>query len=165
MERLTVLHPIPPVYDQESRVLLLGTFPSPKSREAGFYYSHPQNRMWRVLASLFGEETPADTESRRSFLLRHGIAMWDVLSSCSIAGAEDSSIRDPVPNDIRPLLRAAPISAIFCTGKKSFSLYNRYLRTETGRDAVCLPSTSPANCRKETLHTLSEAYRILLQYL
>ncbi len=75
MERLSVLHSIPPVYDQESRVLLLGTFPSPKSREAGFYYSHPQNRMWRVLASLFGEETPADTESRRSFLLRHGIAM------------------------------------------------------------------------------------------
>ena len=145
--------------------LLLGTMPSPKSREAGFFYGHPQNRMWPVLARLFGEETPTDTESRRRFLLLHQIAMWDVLSSCSIRGADDSSIRDPVPNDLRPILEQAPIAAIFCTGKKSFSLYNRYIRPVTGREAFCLPSTSPANCRNQNLETLTDAYRALLSFL
>ena len=135
MESSTIIHTIPPVYDRRSRVLLLGTMPSPKSREAGFFYGHPQNRMWPVLARLFGEETPTDTESRRRFLLLHQIAMWDVLSSCSIRGADDSSIRDPVPNDLRPILEQSPIAAIFCTGKKSFSLYNRYIRPVTGREA------------------------------
>ena len=153
-----VTHTIPPVYDRESRVLLLGTMPSPKSREAGFYYGHPQNRMWPVLARVFGEETPMGTEARRAFLLRHHIAMWDVLASCTIHGAEDSSIRDAVPNDVGMLLRLAPIGAIYTTGKKAFSLYRKYLLPETGREAICLPSTSPANCRWETLETLTRAY-------
>ena len=165
MESSTIIHTIPPVYDRRSRVLLLGTMPSPKSREAGFFYGHPQNRMWPVLARLFGEETPTDTESRRRFLLLHQIAMWDVLSSCSIRGADDSSIRDPVPNDLRPILEQSPIAAIFCTGKKSFSLYNRYIRPVTGREAFCLPSTSPANCRNQNLETLTDAYRALLSFL
>lgn len=161
MKETQVRHTIPPVYDRESRVLLLGTMPSPKSREAGFYYGHPQNRMWPVLARVFGEETPMGTEARRDFLLRHHIAMWDVLASCTICGAEDSSIRDAVPNEIGQLLDAAPIGAIYTTGKKAFALYRRYLLPETGREAVCLPSTSPANCRWQTMESLTEAYGVL----
>ena len=122
MESAFVLHTIPPVYDKNSRVLLLGTMPSPKSREAGFFYGHRQNRMWPVLARIFEEDTPMGAAARRDFLLRHRIAMWDVLSSCAIRGAGDGSIRDPAPNDIRPILQSAPIAAIFCTGKKAFSL-------------------------------------------
>ena len=165
MEQERIIHTIPPVYDENSRVLLLGTMPSPKSREAGFYYGHPQNRMWPVLSSLFGEETPQGTGERRDFLLRHRIAMWDVLGSCTIRGADDGSIRDPEPNDLGPLLESAPIAAIFTTGKKAYTLYNRYIAPNTGREAVCLPSTSPANCRYETLETLKAAYGVLLKYL
>ena len=165
MESSIIIHAIAPVYDQNSRVLLLGTMPSPKSREAGFFYGHPQNRMWPVLSRIFGEETPLDTEARRAFLLRHHIAMWDVLSSCTIRGADDSSIRDPVPNDLHPILKAAPIAAIFTTGKKAFTLYNRYIRPVTGLEARCLPSTSPANCRYETLESLTTAYRAILPFL
>lgn len=165
MEAGTIYHGIPPVYNQQSRVLLLGTIPSPKSRQAGFFYGHPQNRMWPVLARIFEEPVPLGTEARRDFLLSHRIAMWDVLSACTIRGADDSSIRDPVPNDLRPILAEAPIAAIFTTGKKAFSLYTRYIRPAIGRDALCLPSTSPANCRYETMETLTAAYRALLQYL
>lgn len=165
MESSTIIHTIPPVYDRRSRVLLLGTMPSPKSRESGFFYGHPQNRMWPVLARIFDEETPMGTDARRDFLLRNRIAMWDVLASCIITGADDSSIREPVPNDLRPILDAAPIAAIFCTGKKSYSLYNRHIRPVTGREAICLPSTSPANCRNQDLDSLTEAYRMLLQYM
>ena len=164
MELKTVRHTIPPVWDKTSRVLLLGTMPSPKSRETGFFYGHPQNRMWPVLARVYGEETPMGAEARRAFLLRHHIAMWDVLASCAIAGAEDSTIRDPVPNDLGPLLAGAPIAGIFTTGRKAYALYRRCLLPVTGREAVCLPSTSPANCRYETLETLTAAYRILLDY-
>lgn len=156
-----ITHTIAPVYDRESRVLLLGTMPSPKSREAGFYYGHPRNRMWPVLARVFDEETPMGTEARRAFLLRHHIAMWDVLSACTIRGAEDGSIRNAVANDLRPVLAAAEIRGIFCTGKKSWQLYQKLILPVTGREAICLPSTSPANCRYETLDTLMEAYGIL----
>lgn len=119
MKEEQVFHTIPPVYDKTSRVLLLGTMPSPKSREAGFYYGHPQNRMWKVLGQVFGEETPMGTEARRAFLLRHHIAMWDVLAACTIRGAEDSSIADAVPNDIRPILSEAPVEHIYTTGRKA----------------------------------------------
>lgn len=165
MEPTTVHHAIPPVYDGSSRVLLLGTMPSPKSREAGFFYGHPQNRMWTVLARVFEEPVPMGTDARREFLLTHHIAMWDVLSSCVISGAEDSSIRDAKANDLRPILAAAPITAIFTTGKKAFALYNRHIRPQIGREAVCLPSTSPANCRYETLDTLTAAYGVLREFI
>lgn len=165
MEAGTVYHSIPPVYDENSRVLLLGTMPSPKSRAAGFFYGHPQNRMWKVLSRVFGEETPMGTAARRAFLLNHHIAMWDVLSACTITGADDSSIRNAVPNDIRPILEAAPIAGIFTTGKKALSLYKQHILPVTGREAVSLPSTSPANCRYETLETLTAAYGILREYV
>ena len=114
---------------------------------------------------LFEEETPQGRDARRDFLLRHHIAMWDVLASCTIRGADDGSIRDSQPNDLRPLLEEAPIAAIFTTGKKAFALYNQYIRPEVQREALVLPSTSPANCRYETLETLKIAYRALLPFL
>ena len=159
-----VLHPLEPVADAGSRVLLLGTMPSPKSREAGFYYAHPQNRFWRVLAALLGEETPAGTQERLAFARRHHIALWDVLRACSIEGADDGSIRQPEVNDLRQVLERADIRAIFTTGAKAAALYKRYCLPVTGRPAIPLPSTSPANCRV-TLDGLTEAYRAILAYI
>ena len=159
-----VLHPLEPVADAGSRVLLLGTMPSPKSREAGFYYAHPQNRFWRVLAALWGEETPAGTQERLAFARRHHIALWDVLRACSIEGADDGSIRQPEVNDLRQVLERADIRAIFTTGAKTAALYKRYCLPVTGRPAIPLPSTSPANCRV-TLDGLTEAYRAILAYI
>ena len=159
-----VLHPLEPVADAGSRVLLLGTMPSPKSREAGFYYAHPQNRFWRVLAALWGEETPAGTQERLAFARRHHIALWDVLRACSIEGADDGSIRQPEVNDLRQVLERADIRAIFTTGAKAAALYKRHCLPVTGRPAIPLPSTSPANCRV-TLDGLTEAYRAILAYI
>ena len=159
-----VLHPLEPVADAGSRVLLLGTMPSPKSREAGFYYAHPQNRFWRVLAALWGEETPAGTQERLAFARRHHIALWDVLRACSIEGADDGSIRQPEINDLRRVLDRADIRAIFTTGTKAAALYKRYCLPVTGRPAIPLPSTSPANCRV-TLDELTQAYRAILAYI
>ena len=159
MEREQLIHPIPPTYDANSEILILGSFPSAKSREMGFYYGHPQNRFWRVLAALYGEETvPMAVDARRAFLLRKHVAAWDVIASCTIAGAADSSIRDARPNDLRPILAAAPVRAIFCNGKTSHGLYCRYIEPAVGRSAVCLPSTSPANAAW-TLPRLIEAWR------
>ena len=159
-----VLHPLEPVADAGSRVLLLGTMPAPKSREAGFYYAHPQNRFWRVLAALWGEETPAGTQERLAFARRHHIALWDVLRACSIEGADDGSIRQPEINDLRRVQDRADIRAIFTTGTKAAALYRRYCLPVTGRPAIPLPSTSPANCRA-TLDDLTQAYRAILAYI
>ena len=159
-----VIHTLEPVVDAESRVLLLGTMPSPKSREAGFYYGHPQNRFWRVLAAVTGEPVPQGTDEKRAFLHRRHIALWDVLHACTIRGADDASIREPEPNDLRRVLDAADIRAIFTTGTKAAALYRRYSQPLTGRPAYPLPSTSPANCRP-SLADLTEAYRVLLAYI
>lgn len=158
-----VEHTLQPVFDHHSSVLVLGTMPSPKSRETGFYYNHPQNRFWKVLGLLFGEPTPASNGEKRNLALRHGIALWDVLASCTIQGASDSSIADCQPNDICWLLEQAPIQAIFCTGAKATQLYERYCLPETGIAATRLPSTSPANAAF-SLERLEEAYRLLLPY-
>ena len=159
-----VVHPLTPVFDGNSRVLILGTMPSPKSREAGFYYSHPQNRFWRILAELSGEPLPRTNEEKTALVLSHRIALWDVLKSCRIDGADDGSIRDPVPNDIAALLQSTKIGTIFTTGTKSAALYRRLCRQSTGLDALPLPSTSPANCRHYPYERLLETYRILLNY-
>ena len=155
-----VIHPLEPVWNADSRILILGTMPSPKSREAGFYYGHPRNRFWPVLAAVFGEEVPVDTQARKAFCLRHGVALWDVLASCEIAGADDASIRNAVPNPIETLLAQAPIRAVYTTGKKAFDLYGRLCYPRTHVAAVSLPSTSPANCAC-SLQRLIEAYRVL----
>mgnify|MGYP005784774261 FL=1 len=138
-------HNIQPVYDENSKILILGSFPSVKSREKGFFYGHPQNRFWRVVAAVRNEAVPETTAEKKAFLLRNGIAVWDVIKSCDITGSGDSSIKNAVPNDISVILKTAPIERIFCNGAASYKLYKRFLEPETGMAAVKLPSTSPAN--------------------
>ena len=145
MEKATQLHNIPPLYDKSSRVLILGSFPSVKSREAAFFYAHPQNRFWPTLAAVLDEATPKTVEDKRSLVLRHGIALWDVIASCEITGSADSSIKNVVANDLSPILTAADIRQIFVNGKTAEKYYRKYTEAATGRAAVCLPSTSPAN--------------------
>ena len=140
-----IIHPIPPLYDGNSRILILGSFPSVKSREAMFFYSHPQNRFWRLLAVLFDEEAPTTIDEKRSFALRHNIAMWDVIHSCTITGSSDSSIRDVVPNDLSVILDNSSVERIFCNGALSYNMYMKYIFPATGITAEKLPSTSPAN--------------------
>ncbi|THG38945.1 DNA-deoxyinosine glycosylase [Adlercreutzia caecimuris] len=141
----SVEHGIPPVFDGRSEVLVLGTMPSPKSREAGFFYGHPQNRFWRVLAALFDEPVPESNAERADLLLRHHIALWDVLASCDIEGASDASIRNARPNDLSRILHAAPVRHVFCTGATSARLYGKLCEPICGIAAQKLPSTSPAN--------------------
>lgn len=160
-----VYHELAPVYNGASRILILGTMPSPKSREFGFYYSHPQNRLWKVLADVLGEPLPETIAEKERFLLDHKIAMWDVLCSCEIKGADDSSIMNPQPNEIGRILEAADIRAVFTTGKKATQLYQKLCYPVTKRPSVYLPSTSPANCRNQTRETLTDAYRVILEYL
>ena len=157
------VHPIEPVYDEHSRVLLLGSFPSPKSREVGFYYGHPRNRMWRVLAEVCGcgASLPETTSERREFLLAHGIAMHDVASSCEIVGASDASIRDVEPADLSPIFATARIEAVFATGSRAAELYEKLQLPLTGVPAMRLPSTSPANAAM-SLDALVEVYRTAL---
>ena len=135
-----------PVYDDRSRALILGTWPSPKSREMAFYYGHPQNRFWPLLAALTGEPLPRGRISPpKSSCFAPRLALWDTLESCTITGASDASIRDVVPNDIAGLLRKAPIQAVFCNGATAYRIYTKYQQPLTGIPAVRLPSTSPAN--------------------
>lgn len=158
-------HTIDPVFDRRSRVLLLGSFPSPKSREVGFFYGHPQNRMWRVLAEVMNERAvPQTVEDRTAFLLSYRIAMWDVIASCAIKGASDASIRDVVPNDLSRILDVAPIQAIFCTGGKSHQLYRRYQEKLVGIPAIKLPSTSGANA-SWGFDRLVAAYQVVAEVL
>ena len=140
-----LIHPIAPVFNSSSRVLILGSFPSVKSREEGFFYGHPQNRFWRVASTVFGEDVPLSIEDKKSFLLRNHLALWDVIGSCEIEGSSDSSIRNVTVNDISVILDAADIKDIFLNGKKAFQLYQKYLYPVIGREGICLPSTSPAN--------------------
>lgn len=158
----TVRHPLEAVFDKESRVLVLGTMPSPKSRETGFYYNHPQNRFWKVMAALFREPLPETNDEKRELVLEHGIALWDVLAECTIEGASDGSIADCVPNNIGSLLAKAPIEAIFCTGAKAAELYAKYCEPQTGMKATRLPSTSPVNAAV-SLEQLIEAYQPIRQ--
>lgn len=172
----TVIHEIPAVWDGESRILMLGTMPSPASREAGFFYMHPRNRFWQVLPAVFGEKlkfpnSAAEKETaiaeRRSFLLKHNIALWDVLASCEIHGAQDSSIQNAVPNDFTELFEKSKIQRVFCTGKTAFSLWKKFCadryEKRFGITSECLPSTSPANAAWSLEH-LIESYRILQDF-
>ena len=153
-----------PIYNKESKVLMLGTMPSPKSREVGFYYGHPRNRFWKVLSDVCGEEVPETKKDKITFALRNHIAVWDVLAGCEIRGADDSSIRNPKPNDMNLILKEAPIQAIFATGQKAAQLYRRYCYKDTGIEIICLPSTSPANCRV-SYEELYEAYSVIQEYI
>lgn len=146
-ETQLIRHTIAPIYAPNSKVLLLGTMPSPKSREAAFYYAHPQNRFWQTLAAVFSEPLPQNIAEKTSLLLRHQLALWDVLDSCLIKGADDNSIREPQANDIAAIIAKTQISAVFCTGAKAHQLYQKLCLPNTGISAVRLPSTSPANRR------------------
>lgn len=145
MEYQKVTHEFEPIYDEQSKVLILGSLPSVKSREQGFYYGHPQNRFWRVLACLTGEEVPVTMQDKKAMLLKHGIAVWDVIESCDIIGSSDSSIRNVAVNDFTRILRVVPEIRIFANGTKAWELYQKYAFPITGREAMKIPSTSPAN--------------------
>lgn len=153
-------HPIPPIYDENSKILILGSFPSVRSREAEFFYGHPQNRFWRVTAGVFECPVPQTVDEKKKFLLTHGIALWDVISSCEIEGSSDSSIRDVVPNDLGEILAVADIKQIYVNGKTAEKFYNKYMRLEYNREAVCLPSTSPANAAW-CVEKLIDAWRVI----
>ena len=150
-ERERIIHPLDPVFDERSCALVLGTMPSPKSREVGFYYGHPQNRFWRVIAALWNEPVPATNEARAALVLRHRIALWDVIASCEIAGASDASIAHARPNDLARVVDAAPIEAVFTTGAKAARLYERLCAPAfPDLPHIALPSTSAANARMRT---------------
>ena len=155
-----IKHPFPPLYDKNSKILILGSFPSVKSREQMFFYGHPQNRFWRVMAAVLKSETPQTIPEKRALLLSHGIALWDVLAACEIRGSADSSIKNAVVNDLNPILSGADIEKIFVNGKMAERFYNKYTLKQTGRQAVCLPSTSPANASM-TLEKLIDAWSII----
>lgn len=140
-----MIHTFEPVYDQQSKILILGTFPSVKSRESGFYYQHPQNRFWKVISALVGWPTPGTIEEEKTLLLENHIAVWDVIYSCDINGSSDSSIKNVVPNDIRSLFDKTDIETIYANGGKAYELYKRYCFIQTNMEIIKLPSTSPAN--------------------
>ncbi len=140
-----VTHPIPPVFDADSQVLILGSFPSVKSRETGFFYGHPQNRFWKVIAAVFEEDIPKTIEEKKACLLRNHIAVWDVIRSCDIKGSSDASIKNVTANNLDVVLKAALIKEIFVNGKMASKYYQKYMEPYVGRPAICLPSTSPAN--------------------
>ena len=157
---MPIIHPIPPAFDQNSRVLILGSFPSVKSREAQFFYGHPQNRFWRVLSALFDEPAGETPTEKTAFLLRHRLAVWDVIRSCEITGSADSSIKHAVPNDLTAILQTAQIARIFTNGKTADRLYRQYLLSATRMEEVCLPSTSPANAQW-TLEKLCAVWQVV----
>ena len=151
-----VLHSIAPVYDSSSKILILGSFPSVASREVGFFYGHAQNRFWRVISALLGTEPPNTVEDKIGLLISHGIALWDVIASCEIVGSSDSTIKDAVPNDLSVILSSANIRAIFVNGKTALKYYDKYMKNKYGREAACLPSTSPANAAFSLPRLISE---------
>ena len=161
LERERVSHEFPAVYDRESRVLLLGSIPSPKSREVGFYYGHPQNRFWKVLAKVLGEDVPVTIPQKKAMLKKHHVALWDTIYSCDIVGSSDSSIRNVVPTDLRPILDGSRVRRIFCNGRTSGLYFKKYQAEILGREAQTLPSTSPANAAW-TMERLLDAWRVIL---
>jgi len=159
---MTQYHNIQPIYNQDSQILILGSFPSVKSREAQFFYHHPQNRFWKILASLFHENTPISIEDKKAFLLNHNIAIWDVIESCDIHGSSDSSIQNVKANDLSIILNKASIQYIFTNGKKSHQLYQKYCLPITHIEDICLPSSSPANAQY-SLEKLIKEWQIIRQ--
>ena len=155
-----IIHPIPPVYDINSKILILGSFPSVKSREEGFFYGHPQNRFWKVISTVFGERLPMTIEEKKELLLRNHVAVWDVIGSCDIVGSSDSSIKNVLVNDLRNILDTDDISARFVNGKTAYRFYQKYTKALTRREAICLPSTSPANAAW-SFEKLTDSWRII----
>lgn len=158
MERIE--HPFGPLFSVHSRTLILGSFPSIKSREQSFFYGHPQNRFWRVIAAVCGAEVPSTITEKKELILRHELALWDSIASCEITGSSDASIRNARANDLSVILDHSSIEHIYCNGRKSYELYHRYIEPAVQREAVCLPSTSPANAQW-SLDRLIEAWSVV----
>ena len=154
-------HTIPPFCDQSSQILILGSFPSVKSRETGFYYGHPQNRFWKVLANVFHDPLPLSVDEKKQFLSKHNIALWDVIQQCEIEGSSDSSIKNAVYNDIAYLISQTDIKRIFTNGKLAHNLYTTHLLKQTGIEAENLPSTSPANA-SYSVDKLTSFWKVIL---
>ena len=163
MEAGLVTHEFDSFFDKDSRVLILGTIPSPKSREQGFYYGHPQNRFWKVLAAVLDCPVPRTIPEKQAMLHTNHIALWDVIASCDIEGSSDSSIKNAVPNDLAPILTTADIRQIYCNGATSHRLYQKYIAPLNGRDAVKLPSTSPANAAWQLDRLVREWRQIIIK--
>ncbi len=159
---MRISHPIDPVFDEKSEILILGSFPSVKSREQMFFYGHPQNRFWKVMSNVTGDSLPETIDEKRAFLLRNHIAVWDVIAQCDIEGSSDSSIKNVRANDLRSILTKANIKKICCNGTKSWELYNKYIKPVIGTDAEKLPSTSPANAAW-SVEKLTEAWKAALK--
>lgn len=157
-------HTCYPIYDADCKALILGTFPSVKSRETAFYYGHPQNRFWKTLAGIFGETVPTTPDEKKTMLLRNHVALWDVIESCEVTGSSDSSIRNVVPNDITLILKSCNIDHIYGNGEMSVKLYNRYLKESAGMEITKLPSTSPANATF-SLERLIESWGIIKEQM
>ena len=157
-------HPIPPLFDKDSKVLILGSFPSVKSREELFFYGHPQNRFWKVISSVVGAEVPFTVEEKKNLILNNHIALWDVIKSCEIIGSSDSTIKNVIPNDLSLILNSSNIEQIFVNGKTAERYYNRYILKEIGKSAVYVPSTSPANAGWKT-EDLIDAWKTVRSYL
>ena len=162
---MKVVHPLKPVYNSESKVLILGSFPSIKSRENNFYYGNPKNRFWSTLEKVFKEDIGSSNQDREKFLLTHKIALFDVVYSCNITASSDSSIKDVIPNDIKKIVDESKIEAIFTTGTKAYSLYNKYLLKDVGIEGFKLPSPSPANCKRGIEEVLVNSYNKIKEYL
>lgn len=155
-----VVHPIPPLFAQNSKALILGSFPSVKSREAMFFYGHPQNRFWRLIAKIFDEEVPQTVDEKKHLVLSHNLALWDSIHSCIVTGSSDSSIKDVVPNDLSVILDNSKVDRIFANGATSYNIYQKYIYPTTKIKAIKLPSTSPANAAF-SLDRLYEAWKII----
>ncbi len=156
-------HTFEPIFDKNSEILVLGSFPSVKSRENNFYYAHPQNRFWRVVASVYSCPVPKTVEEKKNMLLSNKIAVWDVIKSCEITGSADSTIKSVIPNDLSEILSVADIKKIYANGKTAQSLYNKYIKKNTGFDIISLPSTSPANAAY-SLEKLIKEWKIINEY-
>ena len=154
-------HPFPPLFDSESRTLILGSFPSVKSREAMFFYGHPQNRFWKLIALLCNEDVPVSIEEKSALILRNHLALWDSIHSCTITGSSDSSVRDVVPNDLSVIFENSKVSRVFCNSALSHKMYMKYIYPSTGIEAVKLPSTSPANAAY-SLERLAQEWKVIL---
>lgn len=160
MIRNRIEHPIPPFFTEDSRILILGSFPSVKTRESGFFYGHPQNRFWKVTAAVFREEVPVTVSEKKAFLARNHIALWDVIQSCDIIGSSDASIQNVIANDLSDILDRAPIGRIFVNGRTAERYYQQHTEAKIHRAAICLPSTSPANAAWK-LEDLIEKWKII----
>jgi len=160
MESIHVVHPFAPIFDRGSRILVLGSLPSVLSRENRFYYGHPQNRFWRVLAAVFEEPTPDTIDEKTAMLLRNGVALWDAVAECDVIGSSDASIRNVKPTDLARIFDACTIEAVFANGRTAAKYYDRYQKPLYGRPITALPSTSPANAAW-SLERLTAAWRVL----